>query len=179
MVIRGAQLLPIRSCIEAFIKGDETALQTALAQSTPELQTALADMAAGLQQRVTANAHHVSHTVHGSSRVTAAGSCLSTPSESVGIKRDAPYGVSAAKSYVAGVERRLDSAGRADEVVLHPPRAADVQRAAQDSVCGTTGQMLSSASQNATSPVTHHGSDVENQAGCDQLMQYVLRELLG
>ncbi|KAA6426104.1 MAG: hypothetical protein FRX49_03956 [Trebouxia sp. A1-2] len=44
VVVKGGQLLPIRSCIEAFLKGDETALQSTMGSSSAELQQMLARM---------------------------------------------------------------------------------------------------------------------------------------
>lgn len=179
VVIKGGQLLPIRSCIEAFIKGDDIALQSALAQSDPELQKTLAGIAVGLQQHTVASAHHVSHTGHSRLQLTADGTCPATHGASAGLEQGTSYGSSgqySAKSYVADIELTPDSAGTSSEVVFVPPRAADVQRSAYDSA---SGQRLVSASQDAAVPPMHHSESDESQAGCDQLVQYVLRELLG
>ena len=175
-------MLPIRSCIEAFLKGDETALQTVLVQSAPELQKALADTAVGLKQHAAANAQHVSHGRYSRSRPTPDGSCQSTPSVLVVGKHEALHsnddGLSA-KSYVAGVRLGPDSAGGSSEVLLHPPRAPDVQRSAHSTVSDTTGQMSPHASQGAALLPMHHCRSMEPEVGCDQLVQYVLREFLG
>lgn len=180
MVIKGGKLLPIRSCIEAFIKGDDTALQAALAQSDPALQKTLADISVGLQQRAAASAHPVSHTGHSRMRQTADGSCCPPlHGAPAGFERGTSRGnsgESSARSYVADIELTPDSAGTSGEVVLRPPEAADVQRSAYDSA---SGQMLVNASRDAAVPQMPHSGSDESQAGCDQLVQYVLRELLG
>ena len=183
VVIKGGQVLPIRSCIEAFLKGDETALQTALAQSAPELQQALADIALGLKQHAASSAHHASHDRHsrpqptpGVSRPSSPG-MLARPQQGAACHRN-ENGLSA-KSYVAGVRLGPDPAEGSKEVLLQPPRAADVQRSAVDSAPGTTGQLSPNASQDAAMSPMYHCSDTEDAPGCDQLVHYVLRELLG
>ena len=185
VVIKGGRVLPIRSCIEAFLKGDETALQTALAQSAPELQQALADIAVGLKQHAASTAHCISHDRHSRSCLTPGGSCQSSPGTLARPEHGAAChrnddGLSA-RSYVAGVRLGPDfhPAGGSQEVLLQPPRAADVQRSVLDSACSATGQLSPSAGQDAAMLPMHHCSSNEDAPGCDQLVHYVLRELLG
>ena len=185
VVIKSGQVLPIRSCIEAFLKGNETALQTAFAQSASELQKALADVAVGLKQHAASSAHHASHDRHSRPLLTpdairpSSPGMLAKPEQGAASHRNED-GLSA-KSYVAGV--RLgpdpDPARGSEEVLFQPPRAADVQRSGVDMAHNTAGQLSPSASQDAAMLPMHHSSNTEDTPGCDQLVHYVLRELLG
>lgn len=182
VVIKGGQILPIRSCIEAFLRGDDTALQTALVQSAPELQQALADIAVGLKQHAPSSALSASNDIPSRSQLNPGGSrpcspgLLTKPEQDTFHKND--DGLSA-KSYVEGVRLGPDPAESPSEVLLQPPRAADVHRSAHDSVCSTTSHALSSTSQDAAISPMHQCSSTEDTPGCDQLVHYVLRELLG
>lgn len=183
VVIKGGRVLPIRSCIEAFLKGDETALQTALSQSAPGMQQALADIAVGLKQHAASNAHHISHDRHSRSHLTPGGSHPSSPGTLARPEHGAaPHrhddGLSA-KSYVAGVRLGPEADGGSTEVSLQPPEAADVHRSASDSECSTAGQLSPSAGHDAAMSPMHPCSTTEDAPGCDQLVHYVLRELLG
>ena len=185
VVIKGGQVLPIRSCIKAFLKGDETALQTALAQSAPDLQKALADIAEGLKQHAASTAHHASHDRHSTSHLTPGTSrssspdTLARPEQGAASHRNSD-GLSA-KSYVAGLRLGSDPdpASGSEKVLLQPPRAADVQRSVLDSMHGATGQLSPSVGQDAAMSPMHHCSSTEDAPGCDQLVHYILRELLG
>ena len=78
-----------------------------------------------------------------------------------------------AKSYVTGSD--LESEARS-EVLLCPPKAADVQRAGHSNACRDS-QMPNDADPDAVLSSDHDGAAEE--AGCDQLVKYVLREFLG
>ena len=78
-----------------------------------------------------------------------------------------------AKSYVT--DSRLESEGTS-EVLLRPPEAADVQRASHNNA-SSDSQVPSDAGQAAVPASEHDG--IAEEAGCDQLVKYVLREILG
>ena len=183
VIIKGGQILPIRSCIEAFLRGDDTALQTALVQSAPEIQKALADIAVGLKQHAPSSGLRASHDEHSKSQLTPGGSRPSSPGMLGSPEQEALHrnddGLSA-KSYVEGVRLGPDPTPSSSEVLLQPPQAAGVQRLAQDSVHSTTSSHEHSTSRDAAMlPMHNHCSSIEDSPGCDQLVHYVLRELLG
>lgn len=164
------------------MRGDETALQTALVQSAPEIQQALADIAVVLKQHAPSSALNASHGSHSRSQIQPGGSCPSSPGVLTSPEQESFHrsddGLSA-KSYVEGVWLGPDPVKSPSEVLLQPPRAADVGRSAQDSAHDTASHAACSTSQDAAMSPMHQCSSSEDTPGCDQLVHYVLRELLG
>lgn len=182
VIIKGGQILPIRGCIEAFLRGDDTALQTALVQSAPEIQQALADIAVGLKQHAPSSALSASHDKHSRSLLKPGGGHPSSPGMLGSPEQEAFHssddGLSA-KSYVEGVRLGPEPTASCSEVLMQPPRAADVHRSAHDSARNTASHAASSTSRDAAISPINHCSSTEDMPGCDQLVHYVLRELLG
>ena len=180
VVIKGGQLLPIRNCIEAFLNGDETALQSTLASSSLELQQMLKDIIISLNPPAdapgkTAREQYSSHlrqtkaaSSHDSKRPASAMSA--GPQHSGLCSHDSGF---SAKSYVTGAGLGTDGV---QEVALNPPGTASVQRVSQDTASRDSRQEHD-ISEDVAPSSSFTGS--VDEAGCNQLVEYVLREFLG
>ena len=176
VVVKGGQLLPIRSCIEAFLKGDETALQSTMGSSSAELQQMLARMVWAADSDGAANSA-AAVSAAGAASSTAAQASFVTTSASPAIKEGHlhPEGSSSSNISTASEAQAAESTLGA---ALKPPAFATASRAEMQ-LCESD---MSSQNQLAASSSNHGGAAEvghEEEAGCDVLVKYLLREFLG
>lgn len=177
VVVKGGQLLPIRSCIEAFLNGDDTALQFTSGPPLADLQQVLASITWAADPDNAANTAATTAAAGVTSPAVAAGHDNPTVT-SDGTTRQALAQHDTDCSSVAIVDARQEAqaAGITDRVSLEAPSSASANRThvqpsdhPQDAIGGNvvheTGQ--------------YSLGDAESDAGCDQLVKYLLKELLG
>lgn len=179
-VVKGGQLLPIRSCIEAFLKGDETALQSTLGPSSAELQQMLLRMVWAADSNGAASSA-VAVSAAGAASLTAAQASFDTTRASPAIKAGHlhPDGSSSSNISTASDAQAAQST---PEAALQAPATASASRAEMQPCEHDT----SSQSHLAVGGSGHDGGaaeagqiDREEEAGCDVLVKYLLREFLG
>ena len=183
VVVKGGQLLPIRSCIEAFINGDDTALQFALGPSSAELQHMLTSLAMAAGSSAAAQEQ------------TACTAAPPSPPQVSGITGDSQIVQKDCSTYdrlssaehadvhssVRTVEAYLGTQALQTTTVtsLRPPLAAAATRADAHL---SPAFAIDGSSQDiaASSSIDEDGlSGGDQDAGCDQLVKYLLREFLG
>ena len=178
VVVKGGQLLPIRSCIEAFLKGDDTALQFTSGPPLAELQQVLASRTWAADPDNAANTAATTAAARVASPAMAAFGHDSLGVTSDGTTRQLVGQHDTDCSSVAIVDARLDAqaAGITHSVALEAPSSASANR---------THVQPSDHPQDATSCNLAHETgqyslgDAGSDAGCDQLVKYLLKELLG
>ena len=178
-VVKGGQLLPIRSCIEAFLKGDETALQSTLGPSSAELQQMLLRMVWAADSNGAANSA-VAVSAAGPA-LTAAQASFDTTRASPAIKAGHLHPDGSSSSNIS-TALEAQAAENTPEAALQAPATASASRAEMQPCEHDT----SSQSHLAAGGSGHDGGaaeagqiDHEEEAGCDVLVKYLLREFLG
>jgi len=183
VVVKGGQLLPIRSCIEAFLKGDDTALQSTMGPSSAELQQMLARIVWAADSNIAVNSAAAFSAAGAASPAAAQASfdtLIASPASNAGhLRADCDPDCSSSSNVRTASEAQ--AAESTPEAAFKPPATASASRAQVQLFVHD----MSSQDQLAASSSGHGGAaeigqiDHEEEAGCDVLVKYLLREFLG
>ncbi|DBA87296.1 TPA: hypothetical protein ACH3X1_004354 [Trebouxia sp. C0004] len=174
VVVKGGQLLPIRSCIEAFLMGDDAALQSTMGPSSAELQQMLARIVWAADANCAANSAAAFSAAGAASSTAAQASCNTNSASSAStaghVCADCDPDCSSSSNVSTGSEAQV--AEGTPEAALKAPATASTSRAEMSSqnylAAGSSGPG------GAAALIDH-----EEEAGCDVLVKYLLREFLG